>query len=241
VSPQQATFAFAGYLNVFLQHRRRHQTFAYPFAGQRSLKDMIEAAGVPHTEIGPVFANQIPVPLTYHVQDGDQIVVHPVQQVTKPPQLRFVADVHLGRLTSYLRLLGFDTLYPDDYRDEELARLSSTEARILLTRDVGLLKRSIVVYGYFLQPTEPWAQLYEVIERYDLLPHQRIFSRCTTCNSELVRVEKDDIANRLLETTSEHYAEFSHCRTCDKIFWKGSHYRHLRAFLAERYPHFSIE
>lgn len=237
----QSTFLFKGYLNAFLPRRRRHQSFDYPFDAPRSIKDMIEAAGVPHTEIGLVLVNGTPVTLAYHMQHGDQVEVHPVQIVPKPPALRFVADVHLGRLVSYLRLLGFDTLYPEDYRDEELARISGEENRIMLTRDVGLLKRSIVTYGYFVQQTDPWQQLEEVIDRYELLPHLNIFSRCTTCNGLLEVVDKATIADRLLGKTIQYYHQFSLCQQCDKVFWKGSHYRHMRAFLTQRYPHIELD
>jgi hypothetical protein len=231
-----ATFRFEGYLNVFLPHRHRDQAFAYAFDGQRSVKDMIEAVGVPHTEVGLILANNAAVPLTYHVQTGDVVVVRPAEIVPTPPDLRFVADVHLGRLVSYLRLLGFDTLYPDDYRDEELARISDEEQRILLTRDIGLLKRSIVRYGTFVHKTDPRAQLEEIITRYRLVAHLRIFTRCTTCNGVLIAVSKADVLHRLEHFTTQHYEAFSICQKCDKIFWRGSHYRHMRQFLAERYP-----
>ena len=237
----QSTFVFEGYLNAFLPHRRRYQPFEYPFDAPRSIKDMIEAAGIPHTEIGTMLVNGEAVPLTYHMQDGDQVIVRPVQIIPKPPDLRFVADVHLGRLVSYLRLLGFDTLYPEDYRDEELARISGEEQRIMLTRDVGLLKCSIVEYGYFVPQTDPWEQLADVLERYDLLPHLTIFSRCTTCNGELRIVDKSTIADRLMGKTIQYYQEFSLCQQCDKVFWKGSHYRHMRAFLAQRYPQLTVD
>lgn len=232
----EATFRFEGYLNVFLPQRRRDQAFVYPFDGLRSVKDMIEAAGVPHTEVGTILVNGESVPLTYHVQTGDAVIIRPAETVPTPPALRFVADVHLGRLVSYLRLLGFDTLYPEDYRDEELARISGEEQRILLTRDIGLLKRSIVQFGTFVHQTDPWAQLDEIITRYRLVPHLRIFTRCTTCNGVLTAVPKADVLHRLEPFTTQHYEAFSICQNCDKIFWRGSHYRHMRQFLAEHYP-----
>ena len=111
----------------------------------------------------------------------------------------------------------------------------------MLTRDVGLLKRSIVEYGDFVPQTDPWQQLEVVIERYDLLPHLNIFSRCTTCNGELHVVDKATIAARLMGKTIEYYQEFSLCQQCDKVFWKGSHYRHMRAFLAQHYPQVKVD
>jgi hypothetical protein len=38
-------------------------------------------------------------------------------------EVRFIIDIHLGKLATYLRLLGFDTLYHNDWEDEELAQI----------------------------------------------------------------------------------------------------------------------
>src|SRR5262249_37761553 len=130
---------------------------------------------------------------------------------------RFVLDVHLGRLTAHLRMLGFDSLYPEDYRDEELARISSDENRILLTRDIVLLKRRIVRQGYFVNETDPWRQLAEVLRRFNLVGLESPFSRCTQCNGLLVRVQKAEISDQLQAGTLEHYEEFYRCTVCGKI------------------------
>src|SRR5262249_7296465 len=119
------------------------------------------------------------VDFAYRVGDGDRISVYPVFEsldigslVRVRPQplreTRFVLDVHLGKLAGYLRMLGFDTLYRNDYQDEELADISQRERRILLTRDRGLLKRRTVSHGYLLRETDPREQLAEVVRRFDL-------------------------------------------------------------------------
>ena len=76
--------------------------------------------------------------------------------------IRFVLDTHMGKLAKYLRMLGFDTLYRNNYSDPELASISASENRILLTRDRGLLKHSIIDYGYFVRTTGTHKQLQEV-------------------------------------------------------------------------------
>ncbi|MEO8396303.1 MAG: Mut7-C RNAse domain-containing protein, partial [Chloroflexota bacterium] len=146
-----AQIRFYAHLNDFIAPKRRQITFDHAFDGAPSVKDMIESLGVPHTEVDLIVANGAPVDFDYHVLEGDLISVYPVfEQVDLPRELsvqpdapseaRFVCDVHLGRLAAYLRMIGFDTLFPEDYRDEELARISSEEDRILLSRDRGLLK-----------------------------------------------------------------------------------------------------
>ena len=231
-----AAFRFYGHLNNFLAYDKREVDFTQPFKGNRSIKDMIEALGVPHTEIARITVNEEQVDFGYHVRHDDQIKVYPRSEtavIAGPPgDKRFVLDIHLGRLVAHLRMLGFDALYPEDYRDEELARISSDEDRILLTRDIGLLKRSIVKYGYFVQETDPWRQLAEVVKRFDLINADSKLQRCTQCNGILELTDKDSLGDQLLQKTKEHYDEFYVCSACGKIYWKGSHYERLERFMA---------
>ncbi len=240
----QAHFRFYAELNDFLPPARRKVTFTHTFQGRVSIKDMIEALGVPHGEVELILVNRLPVDFSHLVQDGDRISVYPVFEsldITplvrlRPRPLRdpkFVLDAHLGRLATYLRLLGFDALYRNDYEDEELARLSADEHRTLLTKDRGLLKRSMVTHGYCVRATDPKAQAREVVERFDLFRLVSPFSRCLRCNGLLEAVEKEAIAHRLLPRTRDEYDEFQHCPACDRLYWRGSHYAHLQEFIAE--------
>jgi len=176
------------------------------------------------------------------VQDGDKISVYPVFEsidisslVRLRPvplrEVRFIADAHLGRLAAYLRIVGFDTLYQDDYQDEELARISSGERRTLLTRDRGLLKRNVITRGYCVRATDPREQLIEVLRRFDLLRTMTPFRRCVHCNAVLQRCPKELISDQLLPETKEHFNDFSICPACGHIYWKGSHYRRVRGFI----------
>jgi hypothetical protein len=167
---QVAYFRFYGSLNDLLPPVRQGVTFTHSFAGRVSVKDMIESLGVPHPEIELILANGEAIDFAYLVQDGDRLSVYPffksldlfpLLRVRPEPldEPRFVLDTHLGRLAAYLRLLGFDTCYRNDYPDDELAHIASTEKRILLTRDRGLLKRSAVIHGYCVRNTSPRRQL----------------------------------------------------------------------------------
>jgi uncharacterized protein with PIN domain len=238
----QAHFRFYAELNDFLPPHKRQRTFNHSFEVSPSVKDSIEALGVPHTEVDLILVNGHSVDFSYLVQNGDQISVYPVFEsldITplvrlRPQPLRethFVLDVHLGRLTTYLRMLGFDALYRNDYTDEELAHISSTEGRILLTRDRGLLKRSIVTHGYCLRTTNPRQQLIEVLRRFDLFEAVKPFQRCLHCNGLLQPIDKTAVSDRLLPKTRQYYNEFYHCQACDRIYWKGSHYQRMRQFI----------
>ncbi|MBI4769776.1 MAG: Mut7-C RNAse domain-containing protein, partial [Chloroflexi bacterium] len=136
-------------------------------------------------------------------------------------------------LAAYLRLLGFDTLYHRDCPDEELARLSAGEKRILLTKDRGLLKRRIVTHGYCVRAAQPRQQVREVLERFDLFGSVAPFRRCLRCNGLLEPVEKQAIADRLPPDTRAYYHEFYRCTACHRLYWPGAHYTAMQRFLKE--------
>ena len=239
---KQARFRFYAELNDLLPADKRQVTFTHFFENRASVKDMTEALGVPHTEIDLILVNGESVDFTYLVQDGDRISVYPVFESiditplvrVRPQPLReprFVLDTHLGRLARYLRMLGFDTLYRNDYADEELARISSEEHRILLTRDPGLLKRSVVTHGYWIRDSDPHRQLRQILQRFDLFGAIAPFARCLRCNALLQPVRKEAVLDRLLPMTKETYDEFRICPECERIYWKGSHYRRMQQFI----------
>lgn len=239
----QAIFRFYAELNDFLSPARKQTDFAHAFAARASVKDMIESLGVPHTEVELILVNGAPVNFTYPVRDGDRISVYPVfESIDATPLVRlrpqplreprFVLDAHLGKLAGYLRLLGFDTLYRNDFDDRKLASISAVERRTLLTRDRGLLKRSLVTHGYYVRETDPLRQVIEVLRRFDLRRMIAPFHRCTRCNGVLRATDKEALGDRLQDGTREHYDEFHVCDQCGKVYWKGSHYQHLLDFIA---------
>ncbi|MBW4628561.1 MAG: Mut7-C ubiquitin/RNAse domain-containing protein [Brasilonema octagenarum HA4186-MV1] len=237
-----ASFRFYAELNDFLPSHRKEMKIAHIFTERASIKDMIESLGIPHPEVDGIEVNGISVDFSYIVQDGDIINVYPISTTdrgtstisVRPKPLttiRFVLDIHLGKLVTSLRLLGFDTLYQNDYEDKELAHISSTQNRILLTRDRGLLMRSIVSYGYYVRNTDPHKQIVEVMQRFDLYKIISPFQRCLRCNGLLESVTKELIVNQLPETVKLYNHEFHRCQNCNQIYWKGSHYERLQQFL----------
>lgn len=237
-----ACFRFYAELNDFLPLHKKQIKIAHNFAEKASIKDMIESFGVPHPEVDCIEVNGRFVDFSYIVQDGDIIDVYPISATDivtstisiRPEPLsiiRFVLDIHLGKLATSLRLLGFDTLYRNDYEDEELAHISSTQNRILLTRDRALLMRSIVTYGYYVRNTDPQKQIVEVMQRFDLYKLVSPFQRCLRCNGLLEPVAKESIVDQLPESVKLHTNEFHRCQNCNQIYWKGSHYERLQQFV----------
>jgi uncharacterized protein with PIN domain len=129
-------------------------------------------------------------------------------------------------------MIGFDTLYRNDYDDRELARISAEEHRILLTRDRGLLMRSAVTHGYFVRETAPRRQLEEVVRRFDLSNCIDAFTRCMACNEPLRIASKEAVADRMPPLSRAHYDDVRECQGCGRVFWKGSHYRRMQKVLA---------
>jgi uncharacterized protein with PIN domain len=239
-----ARFRFYEELNDFLPESRRKTGFTHTFSRRASIKDMIESLGVPHTEVELILVNGRSVDFSYIVKDGDTISVYPVFESLdirpllrlRPEPLRsnrFVLDTHLGRLARYLRLLGFDTLYSNNFQDAELARISCDQHRILLTRDRLLLHRSIITHGYYVRAAEPLYQTGEVLHRFDMYRDIRPWTRCTRCNGELGEVSKAMIAHRLEPRTRRYYTDFRICRECSQLYWKGSHFRKMSVLVGQ--------
>jgi uncharacterized protein len=231
-------FRFYAELNDFLPSDHHQVEFSLSFNPSVTVKHLIESLGVPHTEVDLILVNGDPAGFDYQVKDGDRISVYPVFEALNiafldhlhPQPLRnprFVLDTHLGRLAAYLRMLGFDSLYRNDYSDQLLAGITVNEGRILLTRDRGLLKRKEITRGYCVRSMEPREQIREILDRFDLIGMFHPFSRCLRCNGLLIKVAKSEIISSLQPKTGRFYDEFTRCEICGQVYWKGSHYAHI--------------
>jgi uncharacterized protein with PIN domain len=244
MSTKRAEFRFYAELNDFLPRRHRFVTVVRSFDGEVSVKDSIEAAGVPHTEVDLVIVNSESVDFTYRVCDGDRIAVYPVFEAldigpiarVRPEPLReprFFADVHLGRLARYLRLVGFDTAYERDCEDAQLAATAAREGRIVLTHDGGLLKRNVVTHGMFVRAPQPRAQLLEVARRLQLLSRFKPFTRCLECNGTLTTASKPDVAALVPQRAWRSHEQFVRCTSCGRVYWAGTHHERLRRLVED--------
>jgi len=234
-----AYFRFYEELNDFLPQEKRKKLFLYEFNSTPSIKDAIEAIGVPHVEVDLILVNSLSVDFSYKLKNADSVSVYPVFEsfdiasVThlreKPLRdLKFVADVHLGKLTKYLRLFGFDTYYRTDINDEEIIDLAISDKRVILTKDKGLLKNKKVTHGYYIRSRYPRYQLKEVFLRFDLKNLIASFTRCMECNGLLRDVTKKEILDRLLPKTRQYYRKFKMCNDCNRIYWNGSHWQNMK-------------
>lgn len=237
-----AYFRFYGDLNDFLPPDRQHQYIEYSFERRAAIKDVIEALDVPHTEVDVIVVHDASVGFDYILRDRDRVAGFPWTldaDVDSPRHLRprpppcpcFVLDAHLGKLARYLRLLGFDTRYRNDYDDQELAVCADEEHRVLLTRDRDLLKRKRVSLAHFVRADDPWQQLEEICDHLGLHSGFAPFTRCAHCNGTLRPVDKAQVIDQLEPKTKRYYNHFLQCDTCAQIYWEGSHVNRMQALI----------
>ena len=220
-------------LKDLLAPSRRHGEFEHPAGITDTAKHVIESLGVPHTEIGRIAVNGIGGDLAQLLREGDCIDVLPAPNYEPLERPQFVLDGHLGRLAAYLRMLGFDVWYQQLADDVQLAAVCSAEERVLLTRDVGLLKRKEIERGRLIRSDRPHAQLREVATRYLLHPHLCPFTRCMSCNGLLQKVTKESVFELLPPHTRATKEDFSRCESCGKVYWKGSHHAVMRLWIGD--------
>jgi uncharacterized protein with PIN domain len=231
-------------LNDFLPKIKRKKTLKIEDFGKRTVKDLIQSQGIPHTEVDLILINGESVDFNHHVQAEDYVSVYPVfesfniepiNKLRSEPlrKTQFMLDVHLGKLAKYLRMLGYDAFYHNNFDDDEVVLSAQLDDRIVLTRDLGMLKRSDVEKGYYIRSTSPKKQLAEVLDRFDLYKSIKPFRICMHCNGKIKPASKEKVEHRLLPDTRKHYTEFFQCSNCKKIYWKGSHHKKMMEFVAE--------
>jgi uncharacterized protein with PIN domain len=218
------------------------KAFSVAVATPASIRNLFQTISIPEEEVDLILLNGRSVNLDHQIEEGDHVSVYPVFEsfdITPLVKLRerplretrFVLDTHLGKLATYLRMLGFDALYRPDYHDRELLVIATGEQRILLSRDRQLIASEELTRAYLVRETDPHAQVREVVGRFDLRGSLKPFIRCMRCNTLLQPIEKEAILGRLPPRIQEMYDEFQVCPSCDRIYWKGSHYGRMSEFI----------
>lgn len=210
----------------------------------RCVGELLARLGVPVAAVDLVLVNGQSVDFHQSLADGDRVSVYPAFQaldigpVSRLPgrplrSVRFVADVHLGRLARYLRLLGFDARYDTRAADAELLTVSRSQRRILLSRDRALLDDPTLWRGYRVRETAPRRQIAEVLARFDLYRLAAPLTRCLVCNTPLRPLAPAQAAPRLADDIGSRFSTFRECPGCGRIYWQGSHYRNLQRVVGE--------
>jgi uncharacterized protein len=146
--------------------------------------------------------------------------------------IHFVADVHLGRLARYLRLLGFDVVYENNYTTTKLKYIAVTSHRTLLTRNTAFSKLE-GLSCFIINSNDARQQLKDVVQQLQLAAHIQPFTRCMMCNALLHVVDKQQVISSLEKNTQSYYDAFWQCARCHRIYWKGSHYERMLQWVNE--------
>lgn len=146
--------------------------------------------------------------------------------------LRFCADVHLGKLARLMRMLGFNTVYKNNFSKEELYTNSLNENRVLLSKS-AYFSRFTDINFYQIKSADPLQQLKDIIHHFNLRDSFNAFIRCLYCNEIVEKKEKEEVEKELLPNTKKDFSEFWKCPSCQKIYWKGSHYERMMKMIHE--------
>jgi uncharacterized protein with PIN domain len=216
----------------FLAPRSRQPRVLVSCDGTSTAGHLVEALGVPLTEVGSLLASGRPVARSYRPAAGDVVDVRPVARPQRLPlaRPRFLLDVHLGALTRRLRLVGVDSAYSNDARDDALIAAANEQDRVLLTQDRGLLRRRSLRLGGYVRGARPDHQLRDVLERF--APPLAPWTICTACNGRLVAADKAEVEQVLQPGTRRTYDAFARCPACGQVYWRGAHAQRLEAVVA---------
>lgn len=232
--PIKLEIIFHGDLKLFLKKKFRREGVSYALNRRASIKDIIESLGVPHTEIGRLLCDSREIDFTFGPENNHQLEVFPITpplDIKKRTRLqpcawntlRFLVDENVGKLAALLRILGFDTAYKAGIEDRLVAAIAEKEKRVVLSKDIALLKRKAIAWGRYIRSVRPYDQLREVVGFFDLHGPYALFSRCVDCNTPLQPVEKNKIIHRLEPKTIQYYETFQICPDCNRLLWWGSH------------------
>ena len=226
---------FAPELHQLAASARRADRSVVRTDGSSSLGHVVESLGVPLTEVGGLLVDGRPADRSHVPAAGEHIQVRAMarpQAVPGPTPVRFLLDIHLGTLARRLRLLGIDAAYENpDVGDAALAALSAAEQRVMLSRDLGLLRRRELFAGAYVYSDQPSEQLDDVLSRF--APPLAPWTRCTACNGVLQIVTKESIHGQLPDGTERTYDAFAKCTACDQAYWRGAHYSRLNEIVEE--------
>ena len=147
--------------------------------------------------------------------------------------IRFIADVNVGKLAKWLRMVGFDTLSFDGIEDSELVIIAKNEGRIVLTRDTGIIARKLIaggqVKGILIESDRLNWQIKQVIKELKIDYSQiKPLTICLECNQLLVSRERAEVKDRVPPYVYETQEQFVECPQCNRIYWKGTHWEAMQ-------------
>lgn len=142
---------------------------------------------------------------------------------------KFIVDRNVGKLTGWLRLMGYDARFFDGSDDAELVAVAGAEGRVILSRDTQIMKRRLITSGQIkavlIESDQPEQQIRQVVDTLALDSHFRPFTICLECNQPLVEKEKDEVKELVPPYVFKTQDQFMQCPRCQRIYWRGTHWR----------------
>jgi uncharacterized protein with PIN domain len=156
----------------------------------------------------------------------------------KDPNPRFACDAHLGGLARWLRAAGYEAAYTAGIADARLVEQARALAAVLLTGDVGIMRRRPVKSGevraLWIPSSLSRAEQFQMVVRE--LELRRREPRCMACGGTLLAVDKQAVAARIPPRTARWKDEFFACSACDQLFWRGTHWAKIAECLERAVP-----
>lgn len=233
---------FFGNNRKLLRTENQNGELQYPLTRRASIKDIIEALGIPHSEVGKIVSDGSERDFQFLPKGMERIEIHPFTRLIpvtsstllRPEpfsSLRFMVDINALKLGRDLRMIGLDAVTVPEASLTEIALEANRGQRILVSRNRELLKIRNVVFGQLLHSENHQLQLQEVCERYAVDSLIKPFSRCLSCNGILQAVAKVAILHLLEPLTKKYYDEFRQCVLCSKVYWRGSHHQKMEQLI----------
>jgi uncharacterized protein with PIN domain len=217
-------------LRFLLPGRDRHRgRRLLPFDPDATVGHLVQAAGVPLTEVGGLRLDGVPTSPSARTAPGSTVEVTEAPRPESVPPGGFLLDVGLGTLARRLRLLGLDAAWSNDADDPGLVAHATAEDRVLLTQDRRLLMRRALRRGALVRGGHLADQLADVLDRF--APAVVPLTRCTACGGVLVPVQKADVAHLLEPGTRRSYDDFVRCTSCGRAYWHGAHAARIDALV----------
>jgi hypothetical protein len=138
--------------------------------------------------------------------------------------MKFLADSSLGRLSKWLRLLGYDTVYWRGEAERSFLRIAEKEGRAVLTRRRDVLARQHPGIVLFVENDRVEDQVVEVLGNLDLRPEPKNqFTLCLRCNESLKAANPEEVRLLVPDYVFRTQSEFRVCPVCGGVFWPGTH------------------
>jgi len=232
-------------LNEFLPLEHRYNEFPLLFSEPFNVAKLLDRLNIPLNSVEIILVDGKSVSAKFSLSEGNRISLYPIFEsfdirsllhLHSAPlrHIKFIADVHLGKLARYLRLFGFDTAYNSSFSFSSILSIAELEQRCILSKSIAYKEKPSVTKYFHIQSSIPEEQLTETFSRFDLWLSSKPFTRCLKCNTLLVKRSIDNVnKNKIPPRILTMFNEYMCCSSCQQYYWKGSHYKRMEEFIGE--------